>query len=116
MDLPLKPSGTAKFWSISSADDMIILHPLVHSEFYKKIRLRLAGVDAPNYVEDPLSYEAHSLYNEVLNKLNNSQRIKVHLHKKVNKSYVGELFYMYDNEYISLNQELIGQGYVFNRK
>jgi len=103
--------------NIYSGDDLILLLDLGHDGLYRLTRCRLVGVDAPSTFNND-NEEAIKLKNFVSKALNNSSDSYVEVSSYLNNSWLVTLFTK-DKEtqaYTSLNQVLINNGYVFNKR
>jgi hypothetical protein len=103
--------------NIYSGDDLILLLDLGHDGLYRLTRCRLVGVDAPSTFNND-NKEAVKLKNFVSKALNASAESYVEVSAYLNNSWLVTL-YTKDAEtlaYISLNQVLINNGYVFTRR
>ena len=103
--------------SIYGADDLILMLNLGHDGLYKRTRCRLHGVDAPStYNSD--NEEAKKLKNFVIKALKDSKDSHVEVVSYLNNSWM-VILYTKDPEtkaYVSLNQVLINNGYVYTRE
>lgn len=103
--------------AVCSADDIILMLDLGHDGLYRLTRCRLAGVDTPSTFNTE-SVEAANLKTFVSKALNMSKGAYIEVVSFLHNSWLVHL-YTKDPEtkaYVSLNQVLINNGYVFHKR
>lgn len=103
--------------NIYSADDLILMLDLGHDGLYRLTRCRLVGVDAPSTFNSK-NEEAVNLKNFVSKALNLSSESFIEVSSYLTNSWLVVL-YTKDPKtqaFVSLNQVLINNGYVFKRE
>jgi hypothetical protein len=102
----------AKVEEVHSADDYILLVNLGVDGLFKRVRVRLAGVDTPNAYKASADTEAGKVRDECKKILSNRCRIEV-----VSEGKGGWIVRMYthetDTEVICINDLLCSRGYVY---
>lgn len=97
---------------VRSGDDLLVLVSLGVDELYKRVRVRLHGVDTPDAYKAGPETEAGALREEV-RRLTRG-RARVETVKTSSTSWVVVLHYFSEErEWVNLNQVLISRGYVF---
>lgn len=100
---------------VFSGDDLIVLVDLGAESLFKKQRVRLYGVDAPNAVRSGSETQAGQIraYVKALCKGN---RVRLQVMSRGVASWVVTAWVLTDAGPHNLNEDLIAQGYAFKRE
>lgn len=97
---------------VHSGDDLIALVDLGVDGLYKKVRIRLKGVDAPDAFKENCGTEAGRIRDIVKSKILNVT-CKLTLHTERRAVWVVTLWVPSKDGHYSLNQYLMDMGYTF---
>jgi hypothetical protein len=101
---------------VHSGDDLVVLVDLGVDGLFKRVRVRLFGVDTPNAYREKSDTEAGGVRDEV-RRLTSSGACTVHVVSQARGGWV--VILMVDSETgppININEALIGRGYIYRGK
>lgn len=99
--------------SVISADDLIVMVDLGVHELYKRMRVRLAGVDAPNAIGEPDDSDAGQL-RSLVRRLIGRNRLRVTVEQERAQSWICVVEVKRPSGgYLNLNAHLMQMGHVF---
>lgn len=100
---------------VYSGDDLIVMVDLGVEDLFKRRRIRLHGVDAPNAIGASSQTEAGKIRAYVRG-LCERKRVRLSVVSKNLRSWVAVIEVLGDGEPHNINQDLISQGYRFIRE
>ncbi len=100
---------------VYSGDDLIAMVDLGVDDLFKRRRIRLHGVDAPNGIGASSHTEAGKVRAYVRN-LCEKKRVRLTVVSKNLRSWVAVVEVLADGKAHNINQDLIAQGYKFVRE
>lgn len=103
---------------VHSGDDLICLVDLNVDGLYKKIRVRLAGVDTPDAYQQSLDTPAGQV-RETVRKLTAGKGCQIDVHSQARGGWVVTLWIEEETDgtkLVNLNEALVKQGFVFKGK
>ena len=105
----------ADLQSVMSADDLILMVDLGVEDLYKRVRVRLAGVDAPNALHESDQSEAGRARQRVRQMIGRC-RLRVSVESVRSSSWICTVeIVSATGQFINLNRLLIDEGYVFKK-
>lgn len=99
---------------VYSGDDLICMVDLGVENLWKRVRVRLHGVDTPNAVKSGDETEAGKVRSYVRT-LARNKRGRLTVVQQKDSSWVCGLIVESPDGIVDVNQQLIAQGYVFKR-
>lgn len=99
---------------VFSGDDLIALVDLGVESLWKKVRIRLSGVDTPNAVNEPGTSEAGQL-RTVVRQMTRARKGQITVVSRNANSWVVVLVVDGPDGRINVNEYLIAQGYEFKK-
>lgn len=100
---------------VFSGDDLVLMVDLGVENLHLRQRVRLFGVDTPNAIGEGADTEAGRVRKFVRN-LTRDKTVTLQVRSKVGTSWVGVVTIHTREGDVNLNEELIKQGYAFNRE
>lgn len=100
---------------VFSGDDLIVLVDLQVEDLFKKQRVRLHGVDAPNAVRSGAETAAGQI-RAYVKALCKGKKIELQVISRGASSWVVVAWVLGDGEPHNLNEDLIAQGYAYKRE
>lgn len=97
---------------VHSGDDIVVMADLGIDKLYKKVRVRLHGVDTPNAYKAKLDSVAGSLRDEV-KKITQDRKCRIELVAEGKGGWLGILYVPNGAEEINVNELLRSRGYVY---
>lgn len=105
----------AVMWEVHSGDDLILLVDLGVDDLYKKVRVRLKGVDTPDAHKASGSTIAGKVRDRVKQLLSHRD-LNIIVHAMKPRGWLVTLFVNTDkDELVNLNDLLASEGFVFKR-
>ena len=104
----------AEVLEVHSGDDLVLLANLGIDGLYKKVRVRLQGVDTPDAYKASPDTEAGILRDRV-SRLLKGKKCTIDVHTQGKSSWVVTLFFGNQITNESLNEVLQNEGYVFKQ-
>ncbi len=105
----------AEVLEVHSGDDMVLLASLGVDNLYKKVRVRLHGVDTPDAYRAAPGTEAGDVRDAVA-KTVKGKRCTIDVHTQGKGSWIVSLYLGITDEAECLNTILQKQGYVFTQE
>jgi len=105
----------AKVEHVISGDNLVIFVELCMDDLYKKVRVRLHGVDTPDAYKATPDTEAGKVRDLVRQMVLNST-CSVKVVSQSRKGWIVVLSIHKGEEVLNLNQFLMDQGYIFREK
>lgn len=100
---------------VHSGDDLLVLVDLGVDNLFKRIRIRLKGVDTPDAFRSRKDTVAGKVRDEI-SRIVNKQKCIVVLHRETKGGWVVTLYLADAFPSYSINDLLINEGYVFEDK
>lgn len=100
---------------VFSGDDIIVLVDLGIEELFKRVRVRLHGVDTPNGLGASKDSEAGKVRSYV-RQLCKSKRVRLEIVSKNVSSWVCKVVILTETGDFDLNADLAKQGYQYKRE
>lgn len=100
---------------VYSGDDLIVMVDLQVEDLFKRRRIRLHGVDAPNAIGASSQTEAGKV-RAYVRSICERKRVRLTVISKNLRSWVAVVEVLGDGEPHNINQDLIAQGYKFVRE
>lgn len=100
---------------VFSGDDLIVLVDLQVESLFKKQRVRLFGVDAPNAVRSKTETAAGQI-RAYVRALCKNRKIELKVISRGAASWVVTAWVVTENGLHNLNEDLIAQGYAYKRE
>lgn len=97
---------------VHSGDDLVVMADLGIDKLYKKVRVRLHGVDTPNAYKAKLDSVAGSLRDEV-KKITQDRKCRIELVSEGKGGWLGVLYVQDGTKEVNINELLKSRGYVY---
>jgi hypothetical protein len=104
----------AEVLEVHSGDDLVVLADLGVDSLYKRVRVRLYGVDTPDAYKAAADTEAGQIRDKVARRVK-GKKCAMEVHSQGKASWVVTLFVGVKADAYSLNNILIEEGYVFSQ-
>lgn len=99
---------------VISGDDLMVLVELAFDDLWKKVRIRLEGVDTPDAYKESAATEAGKIRQQVSD-IVRSGKCTIEVKSQSRKAWVVVLYVHKNNEKINLNELLKSQGFIYQR-
>lgn len=99
---------------VHSGDDLVAMADLGIDKLFKRVRIRLQGVDTPNAYMAKVDSVAGNLRDEV-RKLTLGKKCRVDVVAEGKGGWLGILYILQDEGEVNVNELLIGRGFVYKR-
>ena len=104
----------AEVLEVHSGDDLVVLANLGVDNLFKKVRVRLYGVDTPDAYKASPGTEAGNIRDRVSSMVK-GKKCLIEVHSQGRSSWVVTLYPGLDGTVESLNDILKSEGHVFNK-
>lgn len=116
MQLELQRRYHATVEEVHSGDDLILMVELGHDSLFKRVRVRLQGVDTPDAYKADATTEAGRIRDQVRS-MTKDKKCVIEVHSNRKGGWIVTLFIRGANdEFFDLNKHLKDAGFVFNTK
>lgn len=99
---------------VHSGDDLVAMADLGIDKLFKRVRIRLQGVDTPNAYMAKVDSVAGNLRDEV-RKLTLGKKCRVDVVAEGKGGWLGILYILRDEGEVNVNELLMGRGFVYKR-
>lgn len=99
---------------VHSGDDLVAMADLGIDKLFKRVRIRLQGVDTPNAYMAKVNSVAGNLRDEV-RKLTLGKKCRVNIVAEGKGGWLGTLYVLQDEGELNVNELLIDRGFVYKR-